>query len=165
MEFGHVTGASSAFVRNIPPTCGIRPIELPNFRHHSRGSHSFTRASTRDVASPSGIRTAPVHAFALLYPAINAVEHGSVLKIPTFGVPCPTTIFAAGLLLLATPRTKVLAIVPIVWSAIGGSAAFLLGVSADYALLLAGAALTVFELQRRETSSRALPSLHSPVGR
>jgi len=29
------------------------------------------------------------------------VEHGSVLKIPTFGLPCPTTIFTAGLFLLA----------------------------------------------------------------
>jgi hypothetical protein len=91
-------------------------------------------------------------AYALLYPAINAVQHGSILKIPTFGVPCPATIFTAGLLLLATRPTRALAIVPIAWSAIGGSAAFLLGVRADYALLLAGAALTVFELQRSETS-------------
>jgi hypothetical protein len=34
-----------------------------------------------------------------------------------------------------------LAIVPIVWSAIGGSAASLLGVRADYALPVAGVAL------------------------
>jgi Family of unknown function (DUF6064) len=104
-------------------------------------------------------------AYALLYPAINAVEHGSVMKIPTFGLPCPTTIFTAGLLLLAAPRSRALAIVPIVWSAIGGSAAFLLGVSADYALPVAGAALAVFELQTSETSSSAVPPLHSPVGR
>jgi hypothetical protein len=103
--------------------------------------------------------------YALLYPAINAVEHGSVLRIPAFGVPCPTTIFTAGLLLLATPRTKALAVVPIVWSAIGGSAAFLFDVSADYALLFAGAALTVFEFQKSETSSTAIPPLHSTAGR
>jgi hypothetical protein len=92
-------------------------------------------------------------AYALLYPAINAVEHGSILKIPTFGLPCPTTLFTAGLLLLAAPHSKTLAIVPIVWSFIGGSAAFLLGVSADYALPVAGAALAVFELQQAQTSS------------
>lgn len=104
-------------------------------------------------------------AYALLYPAINTVEHGSVMKIPTFGVPCPTTIFTAGLLLLATPRKKALAIVPIVWSAIGGSAALLLGVSADYVLLLAGASLTGFELQKSGTSARAVARLHNPLGR
>jgi hypothetical protein len=91
--------------------------------------------------------------YALLYPAINAVEHGSLLKIPTFGLPCPTTIFTAGLLLLALPHSRILAIVPIVWSVIGGSAAFLLGVSADYALPVAGAALAVFELQESRTSA------------
>jgi hypothetical protein len=35
---------------------------------------------------------------------------------------------------------------PSSWSVIGGSAALLLGVSADYALPVAGAALAVFEL-------------------
>jgi hypothetical protein len=50
-------------------------------------------------------------------------------------------IFTAGLLMLATPRVWALAIVPIVWSAIGGSAASLLGVRADYALPIAGVAL------------------------
>jgi hypothetical protein len=90
--------------------------------------------------------------YALLYPAINVIEHGSVLRIPTFGLPCPTGIFTAGLLLLATPRSRALAIVPIIWSAVGGSAAFLLGVSADYALPIAGAALAVFELQKSAAS-------------
>ena len=47
------------------------------------------------------------------------------------------------------------------WTPIG----FLLGVSADYALPLAGAALAVFELQESELSSRAVPLVHSPVGR
>lgn len=42
--------------------------------------------------------------YALLYPAIAAVEHGSLVRIPTFGLPCPTTIFTAGALLLASPR-------------------------------------------------------------
>lgn len=91
-------------------------------------------------------------AYALLYPAINAVEHGSVLRIPAFGVPCPTTIFTVGLLLLATSRSRTLAIIPIIWSAIGGSAAFLLGVSADYMLPVAGAVLAVFEVQRSPTA-------------
>ena len=104
--------------------------------------------------------------YALLYPGINAVEHGSLLKIPTFGLPCPTTIFTAGLLLLALPHSRILAIVPIVWSVIGGSAAFLLGVSADYALPVAGAALAVFELQKsRNSAAKAVLPLHRSVVR
>ena len=110
-----------------------------------RGNLSFARART--VWTPIGWLLV---AYALLYPAINAVEHGSVLRIPTFGVPCPTTIFTAGLLVLATPHSRALAIVPVVWSLLAGSAAFLLGVSADYALPVAGVLLAVFELNREE---------------
>jgi hypothetical protein len=103
-------------------------------------------------------------AYALVYPAINAVEHGSIVTIPTFGLPCPTTIFTAGLLLLASRRSAALAIVPTIWSAIGGSAALLLGVSADYALPVAGAALAVFALHKTPTpSSNAVAPLHPPV--
>jgi hypothetical protein len=112
-----------------------------------RGHLSFM--SSRTAWTPIGWWLV---AYALLYPAVNAVEHGSLLKIPTFGLPCPTAIFTVGLLLLAAPRSRSLAIVPIIWSAIGGSAAFLLGVSADYALPVAGAALAVFEFQKPQTS-------------
>ena len=86
-------------------------------------------------------------AYALVYPAINAAQHPSVSSIPTFGVPCPTMIFTAGMLLLATPRSWRLAIVPVIWSFIGGSAAFLLGVRADYGLPIAGIALAIFSTQ------------------
>jgi hypothetical protein len=83
-------------------------------------------------------------AYSLVYPGINAVQHLGVSRIPTFGVPCPTTIFTAGMLMLATPRSWRLSMVPAMWSVIGGSAAFLLGVYADYALPLAGIALAIF---------------------
>jgi hypothetical protein len=43
--------------------------------------------------------------YSLVYPAINAVQHFSVSRIPAFGVPCPTTILTVGLLMLATPRS------------------------------------------------------------
>jgi hypothetical protein len=113
--------------------------------------------SSRTVWTPIGWLLV---AYALLYPAINAIEHGSVLRVPIFGVPCPTAIFTTGLLLLMEPRSRALALVPIIWSAIGGSAAFLLGISADYALPVAGAALVVFEFQRSAApSSRAVRRL------
>jgi hypothetical protein len=122
-----------------------------------RGQLSFESRST--MWRPIGLSLV---AYALLYPVINVVEHGSVLKVPAFGVPCPTTIFTVGLLLLTTSRSRTLAIVPIIWSAIGGSAAFLLGVSADYLLPVAGALLAVFEVQRSHT---AFLPVHSPAGR
>jgi hypothetical protein len=87
-------------------------------------------------------------AYSLLYTAINAVQHLTWSRIPTFGVPCPTTIFTAGLLMLVKAGSWRLSIVPVIWSGIGGSAAFLLGVRADYALPVAGMALAVFSLQR-----------------
>ena len=91
--------------------------------------------------------------YALLYPAINALQHGTWLSIPTFGVPCPTTIFTAGLLMLATRRQWLLSIIPVVWTGIGGSAAFLLGVRADYALPVAGVVLTVSSFRKAARES------------
>jgi hypothetical protein len=104
--------------------------------------------------------------YALLYPAVTVIEHGSVVRAPTFGLPCPTTIFTAGVLLLAPAPRRSLTIVPIIWSAIGGSAAFLLGVSADYALPVAGAALALFALQKPKTLfANAVSPLRSYVVR
>ena len=92
-------------------------------------------------------------AYSLVYPAINAAQHLSVSRIPTFGVPCPTTIFTAGFLMLAAPRSWPLAIIPVIWSLVGGSAAVLLDVRADYALPIAGIALTIFSMQRSSEPS------------
>lgn len=87
-------------------------------------------------------------AYSLAYPVINAIDHRSLVRIPTFGLPCPTTIFTAGVLMLATPRCWSLSVVPVIWAAVGGSAAFLLGVYADVALPIAGMALTIFSVRR-----------------
>ena len=104
--------------------------------------------------------------YALLYPAITIVEHGTVVRVPMFALPCPTTIFTAGVLLLAPSPRRSLMIVPIIWSAIGGSAAFLLGVSADYALPVAGAALALFALHKPKMwAARAVSPWRSPVVR
>jgi hypothetical protein len=86
--------------------------------------------------------------YSLLYPAINAAQHLTFSRIPTFGVPCPTTIFTAGLLMLAAPRAPVLALIPVLWSLVGGSAAVLLDVRADFALPAAGIVLAIFSMRR-----------------
>jgi hypothetical protein len=58
--------------------------------------------------------------------------------------------------MLATPRSWSLSIVPVIWSAVGGSAAFLLRVPADVALPIAGIALAIFLLRR--TTPERLPA-------
>jgi Family of unknown function (DUF6064) len=63
---------------------------------------------------------------------------------PTFGLPCPTTIFTLGMLLWLdkTPPLYLL-IIPLLWSLIGTVAALKLGIREDVGLLVSGA-LTVW---------------------
>ena len=93
-------------------------------------------------------------AYGLLYPVL-ALAGGHVYpRVPTFGVPCPTTIVTAGFLTLLRGRVPVtFAIVPLMWALIGGSSAFLLGVPADLGLLIAGAVLAYRTVS---TSAKAL---------
>lgn len=76
----------------------------------------------------------------VVYPIIGTLLGHGYPRSPSFGVaPCPTTIFTFGLLLWtrARPPTYVLAI-PLIWSAIGFSAAFTLGIYEDIGLPIAG---------------------------
>ena len=86
-------------------------------------------------------------AYALvIYPLVGLVGSHPYPRTPLFGVaPCPTTIFTLGLLLLSNASPRLFAI-PLVWSAIGGSAAVLLAVPQDYGLILAGAVTGRFVL-------------------
>lgn len=60
---------------------------------------------------------------------------------PTFGLPCPTTLFTVGLLLLAGPGLhRALVLGPLAWSLVGGSAALALDVPQDFSLFVASAA-------------------------
>lgn len=81
-------------------------------------------------------------AFALVvYPALGILVGHRYPAFPTFGLPCPTTIFTVGALLLATSDTpRWVYVPPLVWSAIGASAAFLLGVYQDLGLVVSGLA-------------------------
>jgi hypothetical protein len=60
-----------------------------------------------------------------------------------FGIaPCPVTLFTFGLLLLARgPVAWWLLVIPVAWSLVGGSAAFLLHVPQDWVLLFSGASV------------------------
>ncbi len=74
--------------------------------------------------------------YALVYPLLNVMAGHGYPAVPTFGVPCPTAIFTTGMLLTMEGRLPVTVVaVPVLWALIGGSAAILLGVTADYVLL------------------------------
>ena len=77
----------------------------------------------------------------IVYPSISLAE-GGWAQSPAFGItPCPVTLFTLGFLLLAAPRPPLWAwIIPLSWSLIGGTAAFLLGIVQDWILLLSGPA-------------------------
>lgn len=69
---------------------------------------------------------------------------------PTFGLPCPTTIFTLGVLLLGLRLPKRLLIIPILWSLLGFTAALSLGITEDSLLLLAGLISLVVVIGKRK---------------
>jgi Family of unknown function (DUF6064) len=88
---------------------------------------------------------------ALLYPLLGRLGGHAYPAQPMFGItPCPVTLFSFGVLLLTTaPVPRWLLIVPLAWSLVGGSAAFLLGVPQDWPLLFSGLAIVLLVLRDR----------------
>jgi hypothetical protein len=87
---------------------------------------------------------------AVLYPLLGQWSGHAYPAQPTFGVtPCPVPLFSFGVLLLtAHPVPPWLLVIPLSWSLVAGSAAFLLGVSQDWPVLFSG--LTVVWLILRD---------------
>jgi hypothetical protein len=97
-------------------------------------------------------------AYALIaYPALGyLLGHGYPLA-PTFGVPCPTTIFTFGILLLsARPRSRTVIVIPTAWAFLGMFAALRLGMWEDLGLVVAAVvAATIVMLQRNAAPKSA----------
>jgi len=75
----------------------------------------------------------------IFYPLTAYLVGHRYPAVPTFGLPCPTTIFTLGMLVFAkSPIPRTVWIIPIIWTLIGSMAAFQLGVYEDFGLLLAG---------------------------
>jgi len=74
---------------------------------------------------------------ALLYPIVHLAQSALSARVPTFGVPCPTTLLTIGLLLPAALPSWRLAVIPVGWSILAGSASFFFGVHADVLLPVA----------------------------
>ncbi len=71
----------------------------------------------------------------LVYPILAQLGDHPFPRSPTFGLPCPTTIFTFGLLLRTTrPVWRWLLVVPAAWAALGTTAAFSLGIREDLGL-------------------------------
>ncbi|HTL90067.1 MAG TPA: DUF6064 family protein [Leptolyngbya sp.] len=75
----------------------------------------------------------------VIYPLIGYALGQIFLSSPTFGTPCPTTIFTLGLLLWADKKVPLrLLIIPVLWSIAGTSAALNFGIKEDFGLIVAG---------------------------
>jgi hypothetical protein len=71
----------------------------------------------------------------VIYPVLSLAAGHRYPAQPTFGLPCPTTIFTLGLLLWARDRIPSAAfIIPLLWAAIGTFGAIQLGVIEDLSL-------------------------------
>jgi hypothetical protein len=95
----------------------------------------------------SGLLGAGLVGYALvIYPALGFALGHRYPAAPTFGLPCPTTILTLGILAWARPRPWTLLAIPLLWSAVGASAAVQLGMWEDLGLVAAGALLLALPL-------------------
>jgi hypothetical protein len=87
-----------------------------------------------------GVLALALMAFALVgHPAWTTLAGHAYPELPTFGLPCPTTIFTIGVLALGSgPGLRAVLAIPILWSLVGSQAAFFLDVKPDLGLLVAG---------------------------
>ena len=100
---------------------------------------------------------------AAIYPVLGVWSGHRYPELPMFGItPCPVTLFTLGLLLLTTaPVPRWLLAIPLAWSLIGGSAAFLLGVPQDWLLLFSGGAVVLIVLRDARWRAAAGPELQA----
>ena len=102
---------------------------------------------------------------AVLYPMVNWLTGMAYPGMPTFGVtPCPVTLFTFGVLLLASRPPWWLVPIPFAWALLGGSAALLLRVPADWVLLASAVSAVSLLARARELQSnptRTNPDIHN----
>lgn len=98
----------------------------------------------------------------VIYPVLGYFLGHVYPHSPTFGLPCPTTIFTFGLLLWTDQKLpKWVLVIPLLWSLLGISAAIQWGVLEDIMLLVAGltaTALLVYRDARSLTGSYSASS-------
>jgi hypothetical protein len=97
----------------------------------------------RDLRSFLGL--AAIFYALFVYELLGYLSGHGLMRGPLFGVaPCPTTIFTVGVLLLARGKPVIwLAIIPVIWSIVGVSAAVLFDVREDIALAVTATILVI----------------------
>lgn len=102
----------------------------------------------RDICGWAGLALA---LFAMAaHPLIGMLAGQAWPRMPVFGVaPCPTAIFTLGMLLMAEPRVPLhLLVIPLLWSVVGGAAAWQLDIPLDLALPVAAVVTIVLGLRK-----------------
>lgn len=91
----------------------------------------------------------------IVYPIIGTVTGHRFPSSPTFGLPCPTTIFTFGILLLAIRRVPVwVLMIPVIWSVIGFGAVWMFGMYEDIGLLVASLTTCALLIYRNRMESK-----------
>jgi Family of unknown function (DUF6064) len=111
----------------------------------------------RDAYGAAGVLLA---AYALVaYPLLGLALGERYPAFPTFGLPCPTTIFTFALLLWAEPAVPArLLAIPAAWSVLGTFAALSLGIPQDFGLAAAGLIGTALALWKGRGTVRWDPA-------
>lgn len=133
------------FARINPLAYGFAALSLVGallFAWHGVVRRNLQYAFAMNLRAFTGVALV---AFSLIvYPVWATLAGHPYPELPTFGLPCPTTIFTIGVLSLASGTSpRAVLVVPIIWSLIGSQAAFLLDVKPDFGLLVAGIAAAV----------------------
>jgi hypothetical protein len=96
----------------------------------------------------------------LIYPLLGYFLGHVYPYSPTFGAPCPTTIFTFGLLLWTDRKLpKYLLVIPLLWSIMGFFAVLNWGVVEDIMLLIAGWTATAMIWYRDRVKPAFIPKL------
>ncbi len=90
--------------------------------------------------------------FALvIYPLLGFLFGHVYPGSPTFGLPCPTTIFTFGILLFLKGKIPIqILIIPVIWSLIGFTAALQLGIYEDTGLLVSGLVTVLLTIKKNQ---------------
>lgn len=117
------------------------------------------RLRFRFTSGTRGAAGAALVVYALVvYPLWSVYAGHGYPAMPTFGLPCPTTLFTIGLLAFAIPPyPRSVPIAPVVWALVGAQAAFLLGVLQDLGLLVAAAVGAFLIVRAYPQAGRLVP--------
>ena len=86
-----------------------------------------------------------------VYPSWTWLAGHRYPAFPTFGLPCPTTLFTIGLLaFLVKPYPRSVFVVPVLWCFVGSQAAFVFDVPADSGLIVAGVLGLILLVQSKD---------------